>query len=298
MAGGRIHLPPEGGRVLLQLTKFKKSEFSDSQIRGWDLFGKHLVVYSKQQGTPGPASPDYDHDISHINLENGSIQRFHSTTVAGPGREEDQYILVASTGPINGDPDEFAAVYFRNPDDNYGQSDTEWDLAWQSNNNDWEAVEMNVVIDGVLEGDATGKNLIGYINQDGNFNLFRFNKDSDSFEKVLELENTDDFSISGDQIAIVKDNEVWITTEDNPNDLTKVEGSEGAREVDINRDILLVTKDDGTYMIHKDLEESVKIYDESMTNPWLEGLEDLLNAMGSVHANTYDVEHFDITLNI
>lgn len=280
-------------------TKSKKPIFADSEIRGWDLCGRDLFVYSSHNGSGGSGSPQKIHEVNHINLENGSSETFHSTAAYGPTRERDYYIIVGSTGPINNDNETFGLVYFRDPDDGDANQDPmTWDLFWANQDHNEKYLEQNVPLDELLAGDAVGRKSTGYVGDTGNFGLFRFNPDISDFEKVLELEDVKDFSLSDDDnnLAVIIDDELYISTVDDPDNRTKI--TAGAAEVDINGHILMVTKDDGTYLINEKIDETAKIYDESITNPWLEGFEYLFHPMGSVYANTYYLAHFDITLSI
>lgn len=286
--------------------------FSDYEIRGWDLHDKHLMVYNVHPTTPGPGSATYDHELTHVDVNTGHEEHFRRHLLTGSYMLDDEFIIVGSTGSDFNDafPERYALVYFRMP--NYGDSPNEhppiWSLAWEADNSavNIEILERGVRIDELFSGDAIGKDLAGYINPIyDNLSLFRFNETESKYYKIIEVKPAQDFSLRKNQIAIIQNSVVYTSTSTDLNNKTLsvdlenfsiLSGSDGAEQVDIYKDFLLIQKRDGLYLFHMN-GKFIKIFSGSIENVWLEELDgSLLRACGTFSGSGDDSGHIDIEL--
>lgn len=269
--------------------------FSDEEIRDWDLFNEHLWVYNIHNFSAGAG---LSHKLTYVNVETGREHTIGIMNKIGPGMDDDEFIIAGSAGRHSenesGVFDFFLPVY---GDSN--EKPREWDFIYHASGpGAWDSIEDVVKLEEIAGGDASDKNGTGYLTLDGILTLYQRIGDSKEFDKVLVISDIIDFSLRYNNIAVVNNNGVYISTFDNPSNLKLVEGTEGAQEVDVYEDFLLVTKLDGTYLFHSE-GEFIMIYSERITDIWLHELEgSLLRAGGTFSGDGDDSGHIDIELDI
>ena len=259
------------------------SVFTDLEIRDWALLADDLYVYNMGVGTD---QVSYDHEITHIDLETGEAEEFMADHIYGPGNDMIRFIIVGAAGK----KDEGVFI-FRSPDDEDG-----WDLV-RFNDYGQSYVETNIQINEVLAGTGSGNYATGLVDEKNNLILWQ--KGSGSFERTLELENSQDICLRGDNGVFIQDNKVYTFNLEDPVNFTFIKGTEGALEVDIFEEFILLSKNDGVYVFHGD--ESIQIYHDEISDVWLQGIgneNNLLGACGTFSSNSEDSGHIDIELDL
>ena len=270
------------------------------EIRKCDLNGKYLWIYRIEDIEGGLGR---SHQLIDIDLITGESRTLRTDNVYGNLRNDSRFLILGSAGKHN--ETKGGLYFFGDPYDGPIQDPhpTEWTLWYSTSGGGHFRVAKDAsTLEYIALGDSGHKNVTGYISNTNSSLLLYRSLNSDEYEEII-IEDVIDFSLRGESdITLVNNDGVYTSTVDrvaiNPNDITFIEGSEGAEEVDIFEDFILVTKQDGTYLFHID-GESIKIYSERITNIWLHELNgSLLRACGTFSGNGDDTGHIDITLDI
>lgn len=293
-----IFYDPGGGPSIY---KYKNSTdeivdslISDPEFRGYDLFRKDLWVYHTFEIGGGIGR---SHKITHIDVETGERDELVSHDVYGTDKDEDQFIIVGSAGETSeGESGLFLFIYPENGDPP-NEHPTEWALRYYTTDGYRENVDLDVRLEDIALGDTSNKNGVGYLTEEGELNLYERIGNTHDFNKVLEETDIIDFSLLDKDIAIVKEDGVYVSTWANLNTLTFVEGTEGAIEVDIDKDTLIV-QTDKALLLFKEGEKPYELYNKDKFDYlWLEALEeieDTLRIVGNIDNNTANL---DVWLN-
>ena len=257
---------------------------SDQHVMGAQLGGNDLYVYHGHETNGGVS---YMHELTHVNAETGEQTGLFNNEIYGPGRYDPQFMLVAA------EEDRGVALFeLPNADSN------EWNFVLRSESGSPKLIERDVPIEDALGGDVDRNgNIVAFIDQSHNLVIYKLNESGD-YERVFELNQVKHISFCEDKVAIVDKDGLKLSTFYDPSNLTFVEGTDGAQEVDIYENFSLLTKDDGIYLFHR--EDFVKFYNKIISNIWLyEQLDvSLLRACGTFSGNGDDTGHFDIKLNL